>query len=123
MGSESIYLKLIGSFWWDGKASVPMTMAVLDKLGDLITKAMAVTKDAKFLEMNGYLGKLEVFQGGHPIPTEASVLATREVLNRIPTLTERDLEIAAISGGGSALFTDPVEGITLTHMQAVTSCC
>ncbi|QRN83792.1 glycerate kinase [Chloroflexota bacterium] len=104
-----------------GKASVPMTMAVLDGLDDLIAKAFAVTKDAKFLEMNGFLDKLEVFQGGHPVPSEASVQATREVLNRIPSLTERDLVIAAISGGGSALFTDPVEGITLADLQAMTT--
>ena len=112
---ERIFLVAIG------KASVPMAVAVLDSMGELITGAMAVTKDAKFLEMNGYLAKLEVFQGGHPVPTEESVNATREVLDRIPPLSEGDLVIAAISGGGSALFTDPLEGITLADLQAMTT--
>lgn len=104
-----------------GKASVPMAMAVLDEMSDLITKALAVTKDAKFLEMNGYQGKLEIFLGGHPVPTADSVNATQKVLKAIPKLTERDLIITLISGGGSALFTDPVEGITLSDLQATTS--
>ena len=112
---ERIFLVAIG------KASVPMAVAVLDSMEELITGAMAVTKDAKFLELNGYLDKLEVFQGGHPVPTEESVNATREVLDRIPPLSERDLVIAAISGGGSALFTDPLEGITLADLQAMTT--
>ena len=112
---ERIFLVAIG------KASVPMAVAVLDSMGELITGAMAVTKDAKFLELNGYLDKLEVFQGGHPVPTEESVNATREVLDRIPPLSERDLVIAAISGGGSALFTDPLKGITLADLQAMTT--
>ena len=112
---ERIFLVAIG------KASVPMAVAVLDSMGELIPGAMAVTKDAKFLELNGYLDKLEVFQGGHPVPTEESVKATREVLDRIPPLSERDLIIAAISGGGSALFTDPLEGITLADLQAMTT--
>ncbi|MBG0788658.1 MAG: DUF4147 domain-containing protein, partial [Anaerolineaceae bacterium] len=104
-----------------GKASVPMVRALLDTLGDLVTNALAVTKDAKFLEMNGYQGKLEVFQGGHPVPSEESVKATRAVLKRMPMLTDRDLVIAAISGGGSALFTDPIEGIALADLQEMTT--
>ena len=56
-----------------------------------------------------------------PVPTEESVKATREVLDRIPPLSERDLVIAAISGGGHALFTDPLEGISLADLQAMTT--
>ncbi|MBG0771682.1 MAG: DUF4147 domain-containing protein [Anaerolineaceae bacterium] len=104
-----------------GKASVPMAMGVLDEMADLITKALVVTKDDKFLEMNGYQGKLEVFLAGHPVPTADSVDATQKVIDAIPQLTENDLGITLISGGGSALFTDPVEGISLTDLQTTTS--
>ena len=40
-----------------GKASVPMAMAVLDRIGDLVKKAMVITKDAKFLAQAGYQEK------------------------------------------------------------------
>lgn len=112
---DRVYLVAIG------KAAVPMAMAALDIFGDLIVKAMAVTKDPRFLEKNGYQGKLEVFLGGHPVPTTDSVKATREVLDKIPQLTARDLVITAISGGGSALFTAPVAGLLLDDLQVVTS--
>ena len=112
---DRVYLVAIG------KAAVTMAVAVLDQFGDLIVKAMALAKDPQFLEQNGYKGKLAVFLGGHPVPNTDSVQATREVLDGIPVLTERDLVITAISGGGSALFTDPVEGVSLGDMQTMTT--
>ena len=104
-----------------GKASVPMTMAVLDRMGSRITRAVALTKDAKFLAQDGYLGKLVVLQGAHPVPDERSVAATQKLLELIPALTERDLVLMAISGGGSALFTDPIADISLNDLQTVTT--
>lgn len=104
-----------------GKASVPMVLAVLDQLGARITQAMAITKDAKFMAQDGYAGKLTVLQGAHPVPDERSVRATQKVLEQIPALTARDLILMAISGGGSALFTAPLAGLSLSDLQTVTT--
>ena len=104
-----------------GKASVPMVLAVLDQLGTRITQAMAITKDAKFMAQDGYAGKLTVLQGAHPVPDERSVRATQKVLEQIPALTARDLILMAISGGGSALFTAPLAGLSLSDLQTVTT--
>ncbi|TWT32657.1 glycerate kinase type-2 family protein [Blastopirellula retiformator] len=63
-------------------------------------------------------------RGGRPAgvnaPTEAGVQITSEILSGVGQLGERDLCIALISGGGSALLPAPVAGITLADKQAIT---
>jgi glycerate 2-kinase len=103
-----------------GKAAVPMAKAVIDLLGDQLTLAVVVTKDAGFKKDDGYKGKLQVLIGGHPVPTEASIKSTRAVLANLPELTAKDLVLVVISGGGSALFTSPMPGISLADLQKVT---
>jgi glycerate 2-kinase len=103
-----------------GKASVPMAKALLDKLGEKIHQACVVTKDPKFIVDNGYLNKLSVYLGGHPVPSDASIKSTQKILKRLPILTERDLVLVVISGGGSALFTEPVSGVSLSDLQVMT---
>jgi glycerate 2-kinase len=103
-----------------GKASVPMAKALLDKLDEKIYQACVVTKDPKFLTENGYRNKLSVYLGGHPVPTEASFKSTQKILQGLQKLTEKDLVFVLISGGGSALFTEPVSGVSLTDLQLLT---
>ena len=103
-----------------GKASVPMARALLDKLGEKILKAAVITKDERFhVEQDG-CERLVVYLGGHPVPTKESINATRLVLSGLPELTENDLVLVVISGGGSALFTDPVDDVSLDDMQKLT---
>ena len=104
-----------------GKASVPMAMAVLDDLGDRVDGALVVTKDKKFLAQKGYQDKLVVYQGAHPVPDERSINATKAVLSNLPQLNADDLVIVVISGGGSALFTNPIEGVSLGDLQELTT--
>ncbi|MFU8826321.1 MAG: glycerate kinase type-2 family protein [Brevefilum sp.] len=103
-----------------GKASVPMAKALMDELGSVLSKAWVITKDPKFLSENGYLRKLTVYVGGHPVPTQESIQATKTVINSLPALTDKDLVLVVISGGGSALFTDPVPGVSLEDLQQLT---
>jgi glycerate-2-kinase len=53
-------------------------------------------------------------------PTAEGVAGTREILQLVSDAGERDLCIALISGGGSALLPAPVDGITLEDKQNVT---
>ncbi len=68
-----------------------------------------------------------VYHGGHPSPNEASVAAASDVLRTLRSLTERDLVVFLISGGGSAMVeqflqTDlPLETIAATHKALVES--
>jgi hydroxypyruvate reductase len=97
-----------------------MAKAVVDLLGDLLNLAVVVTKDPQFKTAQGYRGKLDVLLGGHPVPNADSVDSTQAVLDQLPVFTKRDLVLVMISGGGSALFTNPMPGITLEDMRKLT---
>ena len=49
------------------------------------------------------LPRWKTFIGGHPIPTEASFIAGRAILERLARCDERTLVFFLVSGGGSAL--------------------
>lgn len=53
-------------------------------------------------------------------PTQAGVDGSREMLRLASANQTEDVCIALISGGGSALLPDPIEGITLADKLAVT---
>jgi glycerate 2-kinase len=103
-----------------GKASVPMSEALLEILDGKIDFAEAITKNEKSQPTASCLDKLSVHLAGHPIPNLDSVQSTRSVLEKFQGLTSRDLVLVAISGGGSALFCDPVPGITLEDYRKLT---
>lgn len=53
-------------------------------------------------------------------PTEAGVFGSERILELVASLTEHDLCLVLISGGGSALLPLPVDGISLADKLAVT---
>ncbi|PRC91106.1 glycerate kinase type-2 family protein [Solimicrobium silvestre] len=63
--------------------------------------------------------KIEVVEAAHPVPDEAGRQAAARMLNMVHGLTEHDLVLCLISGGGSALLSLPAEGITLEQKQAI----
>ena len=103
-----------------GKAAVPMAKAVLDCFKERIEFARVITKAPEFLQEAGYLDKLEIQLGGHPVPNEDSIAATTSLLADMPVFTSRDLVFVVISGGGSALFTSPQGGVSLKDLQRMT---
>lgn len=53
-------------------------------------------------------------------PTEAGVEGTRRILDLVAGATQRDLCLALISGGGSALLPAPIDGVTLEDKLEMT---
>ncbi len=64
--------------------------------------------------------KIEVVEAAHPVPDEAGQGAAQRILAAVKGLTEDDLVLALMSGGGSALLALPAPGITLAEKQART---
>lgn len=56
---------------------------------------------------------IEVIEAAHPVPDEAGLVASRRLFETISDLSEDDLVIALICGGGSALLPSPPPGLTL----------
>jgi len=63
--------------------------------------------------------RLRVYRGGHPSPNEASVAAASDILLTLAALTEHDLVVFLVSGGGSAMVEQFLQtGISLDVMAA-----
>ena len=103
-----------------GKAAFTMTRALYDRLGGRIDSGVVVTKYGH-ADPAVRLGSVEVYEGGHPLPDENGFQATRKVIDLRGTLDESTLAVCLVSGGGSAIFVAPGEGILLAEKQKLTS--
>jgi hydroxypyruvate reductase len=101
-----------------GKAAVSMAAAVVDILGERLTRGTVVTKYEHARDWSQ--PAFQVIEAGHPVPDEDSVRGAQAVAELAQRATEHDLVICLISGGGSALLTRPAEGLTLDDFQRLT---
>ncbi|HSC22968.1 MAG TPA: glycerate kinase [Casimicrobiaceae bacterium] len=63
--------------------------------------------------------RIQVVEAAHPVPDAAGAQAARRILDDVAHLTQDDLVLALISGGGSALLVLPANGISLGDKQQV----
>ena len=92
-----------------GKAACSMAQAVETILGDKIAEGIAVTKYGYSLPLK----KIKVIEAGHPIPDENSMRGAQLGVELARKIGKDDILLVLISGGGSALFMLPEDGITL----------
>ncbi|HWS16061.1 MAG TPA: glycerate-2-kinase family protein, partial [Candidatus Methylomirabilis sp.] len=91
-----------------GKAGRAMGEATLTALGRHVADGVvAVPHGAE-----GRSGPLRFVGAGHPVPDIWSLAAAREILSLLERARKGDLVIALVSGGGSAMLSSPVAGIT-----------
>ncbi|QJC55458.1 Putative hydroxypyruvate reductase [Polaromonas vacuolata] len=67
----------------------------------------------------GLAERIEIVEASHPVPDAAGVKAAQRILALTQGLTENDLVICLISGGGSAVLTLPADGLTLEDKQRI----
>jgi glycerate 2-kinase len=97
-----------------GKASAAMARAVETSWEGPI-EGLVVTR-------HGYgvpCERIEIVEASHPVPDAASLHAAARILDRVTDLSENDLVLCLISGGGSALLAAPAAGLTLDDKRAV----
>ena len=67
--------------------------------------------------------RIEVVEAAHPVPDAAGLAAARRIMDLAQGLTERDLVLCLISGGGSSLLTLPAQwqggGLQLEEKQQI----
>jgi glycerate 2-kinase len=98
-----------------GKAGLPMALATEEMLGSAISCGMVIVPhDAKAAQLPT---RIEVARGAHPFPDQSGVAASRRIAELARTADAKTLLLLLVSGGGSALFTSPAEGITLEQKQ------
>lgn len=92
-----------------GKAGRAMGEAALAAVGKRVAGGViAVPRGAE-----GQSGPVRFAAAGHPVPDIFSLTAAREILSLLEHAREGDLVIGLVSGGGSAMLSAPVPGITL----------
>ena len=101
IGSESIDLQQVDRlvFIAIGKCAADAAIAAEDILGDRIERG-AVLDVKKCPEVRS----LQTFCGTHPLPSDENLAATEAIVKNLEGLTERDLVIFVVSGGGSTLL-------------------
>jgi glycerate-2-kinase len=96
-----------------GKAAAETAVAFEKIVGaDNIAAGLIVAKDG--IETPT---ATEIELGGHPVPNDRGIRATKRMLSLVSDLRPSDTVVCLISGGGSSLMTCPVAGISLEEMR------
>jgi hydroxypyruvate reductase len=64
--------------------------------------------------------RIKVIEAGHPVPDEAGLQAAVDTLELAAEAREDDLLLVLLSGGGSANWIAPVDGVSFAQKQQVT---
>jgi len=103
-----------------GKASAAMARAVEQVLGRRISGGVIVTPDIVSDGASAQARRIALMPASHPIPDDRGVEGSRRILEIAQNAGRRDLLIAVISGGASALLPSPAPPLTLDAKQEIT---
>jgi len=99
-----------------GKASAAMARAVEDNWQGPL-EGLVVTRYG-----HGVACKhIEIVEAAHPVPDAAGMAAAARMMDLVRGLGREDLVLALMSGGGSAVLSNPAAPVTLEMFRALTS--
>ncbi len=103
-----------------GKASAAMAVATeehyashgqLDQITGFITTRYGYELETR---------RIEILSAGHPVPDDGSIASAQRTLDAVNSAGENDIVLCLLSGGASALWSAPVDGVTLQEKQKIT---
>jgi glycerate 2-kinase len=97
-----------------GKAAVAMCRTALDILGDRVAAGVAAVPSGS---ASSIPAPIQAIEAGHPLPDDGSVQAGEAAASMLTDSTPEDRLLALISGGGSAMFERPANGVTLQDLR------
>ncbi len=95
-----------------GKASVDMgntALSLLKNFENKISEGVIVVNKENFKKVKGF----KCFSSGHPVPDKNGLLASLHIEKKLHSLSEKDLVMFFLSGGGSALLPYPSANIKI----------
>lgn len=108
--TEDLYLAAVGKAGWQ------MAAAAVRYLDRPLRRGIVLTKYGHVMgEIPGVICR----EAGHPVPDEGSFRGAREILEMTRGLKAEDMVLFLLSGGGSALFEEPL--IPPEELQDVTN--
>jgi glycerate 2-kinase len=107
-----------------GKAAAAMAQAVEAHWpAGVPLSGLVVTRyhhtPARPVALNGKPACIEIVEASHPVPDAAGLQAAQRILDLTQDLTENDVVLCLISGGGSALLSLPVDGLDFADKQRI----
>ncbi len=99
-----------------GKAAWRMVKAAADTLGHRMERGLVVTK---YGHSQGALPRIEIIEAGHPVLDKNSCFGAQKALELVADLSEQDVVLFLVSGGGSAVFEQPL--VPLEELSDLTS--
>ncbi len=104
-----------------GKAAFAMAGEIERRVGDKLADAIAVIPklSTATTERASILKTVRAVKSAHPVPDESSEQAAHLACEMLRGATADELVIVALSGGASAMFTRPAEGLTLDDKIAI----
>jgi glycerate 2-kinase len=97
-----------------GKASAAMARAVEDNWEGPL-EGLVVTRYGYGVPCR----RIEIIEAAHPVPDANGRLAAERILQRVSGLEADDVVLCLMSGGGSALLSLPLDGVTLEQKQDI----
>jgi glycerate 2-kinase len=104
-----------------GKASVPMAVGLMNVLRQGKDNSLRIS--GSIITPYGTskrIREIDVVEAGHPLPDINSIKGTERIVSILRRAKPRDLVFVLLSGGGSALLSLPMKGITLADKKYVT---
>lgn len=112
--SPSSKLILVGL----GKAAPAMINGAIEVLKEWITQGICVCKHLPDKTPSNL--QITSIVGNHPVPGEGSLRGGKAIQEAVKGLTQNDLVLLLLSGGGSSLASIPAGSVTLSDMQVLT---
>jgi glycerate-2-kinase len=101
-----------------GKASGAMAEALEEILGERIEDGIVNVPRGVSRLYN--VKRINLNEAGHPIPDEGGVKGVSVMLDMLRNVDENTLVFCLLSGGGSALMSKPVDGVSIEDLQKLT---
>lgn len=96
-----------------GKGSAEISRVVEEKFDGRLIRGWTIDMEDQILNIKNQrdISKIKYVTGTHPLPSRENFQFTKEVVNELEgKLTERDLVLVVICGGGSAMLIYPYSG-------------
>jgi glycerate 2-kinase len=103
-----------------GKASLAMYEGIREKVKAKLSYAGIIVPEDQ--EITEKFQELQILRGNHPRVSELSVKSSESIIGHLRNLGKDDLVLVLISGGGSALFEIPEQGIDIRTLSSISDC-
>jgi hydroxypyruvate reductase len=99
-----------------GKAAWTMAKAAREALGDRIKRGIVITK---YGHSRGSIPGMEIIEAAHPVSDGNAIRGAEKALALAESLDAGDELLFLVSGGGSALFEKPLDGLGLADIEDI----